>query len=123
MKTCTRCRTQRPLSEFHHYGRGAIGKWCEQCYQRLLGRRLVQRRLYSEKRRTMLKRAQPAWADRHQIAKIYARAARLSQAGIPHHVDHVIPLVHPLVCGLHTPNNLRIRRAAYNLAKGNRFVQ
>ena len=122
MKSCTNCEKQRPIADFHHYG-GRTGKWCEECYARLIGRRLQKRRHYGVKRRALLQRAQPAWADSYKIAKIYARAALLSQAGIPHHVDHVIPLMSPKVCGLHCPRNLRIRPAAYNLAKGNRFVQ
>ena len=36
-------------------------------------------------------------------------------------VDHVIPLNHPKVCGLHVPDNLKIVTGTKNLAKGNKF--
>jgi hypothetical protein len=34
MKMCTSCKTEKPESEFHRFGKdGArIGKWCKDCY-------------------------------------------------------------------------------------------
>lgn len=33
-KVCTSCNVEKPISEFHHYGKddSRIGKWCETCY-------------------------------------------------------------------------------------------
>lgn len=36
-------------------------------------------------------------------------------------MDHIVPLVHPHVSGLHCPANLRIMKAGANLSKSNRF--
>lgn len=36
-------------------------------------------------------------------------------------VDHVVPLTHPLVCGLHVVANLRLIPERINLSKGNKF--
>lgn len=38
------------------------------------------------------------------------------------HVDHIIPLKHDLVCGLHVVANLQIIPGSENLSKNNRFV-
>ena len=63
---------------------------------------------------TTIRERTPAWADHKLMAAIYKRADRLN-----HHVDHIVPLNHPLVCGLHCEANLQILTAVENLAKSN----
>lgn len=123
-KTCSYCGETRPLEDFHHYGHHLqrVGRWCRCCYWSLQGCRLAQRRCYSALRRAAIRRATPPWANRDEIAKIYQLAAMLSRiTGQPHHVEHVVPLIHPAVSGLHCASNLRIVPAIENLKKGNRF--
>ena len=66
----------------------------------------------------------PPWlTDEHKFAiiKIYEECREVTQrTGIPHHVDHIIPLRGKLVSGLHVPWNLQIITAKENLSKGNR---
>lgn len=67
-------------------------------------------------------RATPAWANIEKINQIYRLARDMEQRdGVKRHVDHVVPLRHQLVCGLHVHNNLEILTALENMQKHNRF--
>lgn len=73
-------------------------------------------------RKAMKLQATPSWAEAAHIEAIYAEAKRLSvETGIPHEVDHIVPLISPLVCGLHVPANLRPLPQFDNRSKGNRY--
>ena len=79
-------------------------------------------RAWNAQRKKHVLRATPPWADRQSIQKVYEKAQRLTeQTGIPHHVDHDIPLRGRLVSGLHVLANLRVLRFDDNLAKSNRY--
>lgn len=65
-------------------------------------------------------RATPPWADRQVIAEFYREAKRLTrETGELHVVDHIVPKISPLVCGLHVPANLRVIHWRENTAKAN----
>jgi hypothetical protein len=77
---------------------------------------------HASKRRKQVRIATPPWADMNAIKAIYIEAARISvETGIPHEVDHIIPLTHDLVCGLHCVDNLQIIPALDNRSKNNKF--
>jgi hypothetical protein len=66
--------------------------------------------------------ATPSWSEREEIISLYNEATRLTvETGIPHHVDHIIPITHSLVQGLHVLANLRILTAKKNIERGNRI--
>ena len=75
------------------------------------------------KREKIKQQAKVAWADPLKIREIYLERRRISEeTGIEHHVDHIIPLISKLVCGLHVENNLRVIPALENLQKHNTFI-
>lgn len=62
------------------------------------------------------------WANKSAIEAIYKRAAMLSLiTGIPHEVDHIVPLRSKHVNGLHCETNLQILTRAANRKKANHF--
>lgn len=73
-------------------------------------------------RKAMRMRATAAWADPEKIHAFYEQARQLSEStGIPHHVDHIVPLKSQRVCGLHCEANLRVVTGSENLSKHNRL--
>lgn len=74
-------------------------------------------------RRKTRKEATPPWVNMEAVNAIYREARRLqSEDGVPRHVDHIVPLKHPLVCGLHVEYNLQILTADDNMAKKNDYA-
>lgn len=60
-------------------------------------------------------RATPRWADHTLITEAYDEGAFFGLE-----VDHIVPLVSPLVCGLHVWDNLQLLDMSVNRSKGNR---
>lgn len=76
-------------------------------------------------RATKLK-ATPIWSTNELqqlvIEEAYSLAQlRTKQTGITWHVDHIIPLQHNKVCGLHVAENLQVIPASENLRKNNTY--
>jgi hypothetical protein len=79
--------------------------------------------LLAARRRAAKIKATPEWADHAAIKAVYAlRADVEGLTGIPHHVDHIVPLRGKRVSGLHVHNNLQVIPATENLKKNNRFT-
>lgn len=74
------------------------------------------------RRRATKINATPPWADYEKIDAVYLEArSKTALSGIPHHVDHIVPLRGKHVCGLHVHWNLQILTATENCRKHNKF--
>lgn len=74
------------------------------------------------KRRAKKKQAQPIWANEKYIGIFYKQAKEEElRLGTKVVVDHIIPLQHPDVCGLHCEYNLQLLTQSDNCKKGNNF--
>jgi len=76
------------------------------------------------RRRAVVRRAS-CYTDEglRRIKLKYLEAQRLTlETGVEYVVDHIIPLQHPLVSGLHLDANLRVITAEENRVKGNSFT-
>jgi hypothetical protein len=59
--------------------------------------------------------SRPAWFQKEKIMYVYKKAREFG-----FDVDHVVPLVSPLVCGLHVWENLQLMDSTCNKQKGNK---
>ena len=66
-------------------------------------------------------RRAPVWVTVEDTLAVYELAREFAAAGMRIHVDHIVPLHHPLVCGLHVPANLRPCTREGNSKKNNAF--
>ncbi len=66
--------------------------------------------------RAAKKNATPPWVNHATIREVYKWAAVEGK-----HVDHIIPLQHPQVCGLHVSWNLQLLTQSENSRKYNKF--
>jgi len=66
--------------------------------------------------------ATPEWANSFFIEEAYNLAQlRTKITGIPHEVDHLVPLQSKIVCGLHCEYNLQVIPVSVNRSKSNRY--
>lgn len=73
------------------------------------------------KRRAAKLLATVKWADPGLIHDFYRRAYALSKlTNTKYEVDHIVPLLSEIVCGLHCEANLQIISKSENIKKGNR---
>lgn len=70
----------------------------------------------TNKRRAIKLRAIPKFANLDKIREIYKNCPK------GYHVDHIIPLNNPIVCGLHVEWNLQYLSAKDNCSKSNKLI-
>lgn len=111
-KVCRNCEQVFDLSEFSI---NRNNSWCVYCskIERQYNAEYYKYKAAEYRSRKLL--ACPEWVDKKELKNIY------SQCPKGYHVDHIIPLKHELVCGLHVPWNLQYLTATENIKKKNSF--
>ena len=67
------------------------------------------------------RRKKVAWKKWAEFDPYYLEAQRLTrETGVQHDVEHIFPVISDWVCGLHTPDNLRVCTRSEKLKKSNR---
>ena len=90
----------------------AYKKWCKENPSKVAA--------LNSARRCREKNAMPSWVDKKSIDQFYVKARRKTkETGIPHVVDHIYPLTHRLLSGLHVPCNLQVITSVANAKKHN----
>jgi hypothetical protein len=108
-------RNRRWRIDNYAQNRANYKRWCDENQDKV--------RAIRAKRFAAKMSATPPWADMDAIAAVYSEAVRLSaETGVPHDVDHIVPLRSPVVCGLHVAWNLRPLPKLENIRKGNRLT-
>ncbi len=107
----------------------ATAKWCEENADRNRAQIAKWKRnnkgtvnAYFAKRNALKRSATTSWSEYDQIQELYKQAAQLRVNGIDVHVDHIVPIQSPIVCGLHVLANLQILGARENMSKGNKLL-
>ncbi len=73
-------------------------------------------------RKDYCKLVTPIWTNKQELSAIYEVARYLTKSTkVNYNVDHIVPLIHPYVCGLHCLDNLDILKATLNLHKSNNY--
>lgn len=76
----------------------------------------------TNRRRAAIRAHTPNWADASLIKAIYLAAAEQSvKTGTQYEVDHIVPILSKIVCGLHCEANLQILTSQENKKKKNVF--
>lgn len=138
MKACTRCKALKPLDMFFkRLGRPlGVMSACKACRKprtekvnrakaNAAGARFRKRHSETEKLRCRIKQVERRVKTNSKLADAYKEEIKMIYANCPkgYHVDHIIPLKHKEVNGLHAPWNLQYLPAVENLSKGNRIYE
>lgn len=128
--------TKERVADWHEKNRDRVAASRKRWYEKNKSKNSENARKYAQenpewkaahcaKRRSRKLRACPSWLTLEQLKEIesfyYQAKHRYKETGIPHHVDHIVPLQGKKVSGLHVPWNLQILTASDNSKKSNKL--
>lgn len=147
MQTCTRCDQTKPLADFTRRAASPSGYtsacsaclraakqtdyWADEAARAQKVRQTVENKRLRFERDPAYKRAFNLWGSTKKRTRIppWMRIAdfvpvckKALRKGPDYELDHIVPLKHPLVCGLHVPWNLRVVLRTTNARKRNTFA-
>lgn len=125
-KKCSSCKKIYDSINFGKRPSAADGlkSNCKFCYANYRKENVERMTALRRIRKKAVKQATPWWVDTNELIKIDKKRIKLQlKSKKEYHIDHIIPLRHKRVCGLHVPWNLQILEASKNLTKGNRANQ
>ena len=112
----------RPCKECGGTIRYVANRHCQPCHSKSDRDKYGPRRAEQDARRRLRQYCPLAKNDAEAIVDLYKTAAiKTMITGVKHQVDHIIPLNHPDVCGLHVSWNMDILTAEDNVRKSNNF--
>lgn len=134
MKTCSKCRQAKPLTEFtwrkdvRYLDGGYYASRCKMCmsdaakaWQQANKVRAHAKQIECLAKGKYGERIVPGWYDPTKAREIYALAAEFREAGFKVDVDHIVPLRGQNVSGLHWHGNLRVCLTGHNRGKYNKL--
>jgi len=90
-------------------------KYCSQKCNKKANTNPALHKMYKKLRKRAVKKAKPKWCKWKEIVEVYVNCPEGME------VDHIHPLNHPDVCGLHVPWNLQYLSKEDNNKKSNSF--
>lgn len=110
---------EKIIEESRVYRRENKDKIQDYCF-----RNKAKRNQRAQERRVAVRKATTPWYDPQYLRDLYENIKEAEAIfKTKFHVDHIIPLTHKAVCGLHTQENFQILTAQANWIKNNRWEQ
>jgi hypothetical protein len=97
-------------------------RWQNPHYRRYWVKNISNCKGSKQRRAIIIRLATPKWANMVKVARFHRERAEISvRTGIPHDVDHIVPLQGRNVCGLNNEFNLCVIPATENQSKSNKY--